>query len=483
MDIKNYIQTLPINIYTKDNIEYTTKINENENTTFIDFKTNAINIGLRTFDNLNEVTEESVRSLFYHEVSHAILSDINIPNRIFLADINKEELHTVINIIEDERIETILKDYYHKVNFKKLIHQVASEDNSSALGTFFTALRLHKNKYTQEALKRLNGLLKANVVAKDYMPLVKLYLEIRKNNENQDNKNQEGQQDNEENKSQAIQQGDQQNNKSENTEEQEAPANLTKEQIEDIIKESLEKNRKLAGLRENNKENDEINKFLDNKFNIDSLIQKIALKAKNKSMIEGKKQRAGYINTGVFDINSLTNMKESQYKLFKNNGGKDNSNQINTINFFIDSSGSFEDNENDVNSLLEKLESLENKFSGFKFNLVTIRHNEEKLIKDKRKIHCYGGTSISHNLKDIYKSLNNNTNNYNILLIDGYTDVEGDLKYFDNKNTYICVDDSNREHFSNFIKANVTLVSSCYSYVPKLKQFIAKSLNNIACAI
>lgn len=474
MDIKNYIQTLPINIYTKDSVEYTTRINENESATFIDFKTNEINIGIKTFDKLNEVTEESVRSLFYHEVSHAILSDINIPNRIFLADINKEELRTVINIIEDERIETILKDYYHKVNFRKLIFQVASEDNSSALGTFFTALRLHKNKYTQEALKRLNGLLKADVVTKDYIPLVKLYLEIRKNNEDQENK---------QNKNQEEQQGDQQNNKLENTEGQELSINLTKKQIEDIIKESLENNRKLANLRANNQENDEINKFLDNKFNIDSLIQKIALKAKNKSMIECKKQRAGYINTGVFDINSLINMKEAQYKLFKNNGGKDNSNQINIINFFIDSSGSFEDNEDDVNSLLEKLEVLENKFSGFKFNLVTIRDNEEKIIDERRRIHCYGGTSISHNLKDIYKSLNNSVNTYNILLIDGYTNVEGDLKYFDNKNTYICVDDSNKEHFNNFIKANVTLVSSCYSYVPKLKQFIAKSLNNIACAI
>lgn len=474
MDIKNYIQTLPINIYTKDSVEYTTRINENESATFIDFKTNEINIGIKTFDKLNEVTEESVRSLFYHEVSHAILSDINIPNRIFLADINKEELRTVINIIEDERIETILKDYYHKVNFRKLIFQVASEDNSSALGTFFTALRLHKNKYTQEALKRLNGLLKADVVTKDYIPLVKLYLEIRKNNEDQENK---------QNKNQEEQQGDQQNNKLENTEGQELSINLTKKQIEDIIKESLENNRKLANLRANNQENDEINKFLDNKFNIDSLIQKIALKAKNKSMIEGKKQRAGYINTGVFDINSLINMKEAQYKLFKNNGGKDNSNQINIINFFIDSSGSFEDNEDDVNSLLEKLEVLENKFSGFKFNLVTIRDNEEKIIDERRRIHCYGGTSISHNLKDIYKSLNNSVNTYNILLIDGYTNVEGDLKYFDNKNTYICVDDSNKEHFNNFIKANVTLVSSCYSYVPKLKQFIAKSLNNITCAI
>ena len=55
--------------------------------------------------------------MLYHELSHVILT----PRTIFVR--RNEEERDIINIFEDERIETLLQKFYIKVDFKDFVKQ------------------------------------------------------------------------------------------------------------------------------------------------------------------------------------------------------------------------------------------------------------------------------------------------------------------------------------------------------------------------
>ena len=77
--------------------------------------------------------EEAVRSMLYHEVSHAILTPANAIRNCMQ-----------VNVFEDERIETVLKDYYHGVNFKKQLYDLHGGSAPKATNVdsaFFNAVR------------------------------------------------------------------------------------------------------------------------------------------------------------------------------------------------------------------------------------------------------------------------------------------------------------------------------------------------------
>ena len=83
---------------------------------FISYPTLALTLD-RLPDDLDlETVEGCVRALLYHEVSHLFLS----PTRL---DMTKR-----VNVMEDERIETLLRKYYMKVNFKKFVILVNGGD-------------------------------------------------------------------------------------------------------------------------------------------------------------------------------------------------------------------------------------------------------------------------------------------------------------------------------------------------------------------
>ena len=78
--------------------------------------------------------EEAVRSMVYHEVAHSILTP----------DLSDDYLSDQINIFEDERIETILRDYFLNTNFRKQlfdIHGGHAPKATDAKSAFFNAVR------------------------------------------------------------------------------------------------------------------------------------------------------------------------------------------------------------------------------------------------------------------------------------------------------------------------------------------------------
>src|SRR5574344_118919 len=111
--IKSIAEGLPIGLYAKRRIPVA--IDEEEPTSYynpvsdeIVISSKIIQEGLKHVHKKKDI-EPAVRSMLYHEVSHSILT----PNRMKMTD--------WMNIFEDERIETILGDYFLDVDFKKQV--------------------------------------------------------------------------------------------------------------------------------------------------------------------------------------------------------------------------------------------------------------------------------------------------------------------------------------------------------------------------
>ena len=123
-DIKEVFETLPISYYAKRRVNTTLEPHTQVGTSYYDPKLDEIHIDasiianglLATPETDDEYSKETaVRSMVYHELSHAILT----PHYHFYINWFGNDAATVFNIFEDERIETLLENFYIDTNFKK----------------------------------------------------------------------------------------------------------------------------------------------------------------------------------------------------------------------------------------------------------------------------------------------------------------------------------------------------------------------------
>lgn len=106
--------------------------------------------------------EKHCRNLLYHEISHAILTPKDYKKKCeenSQTDYSwcpKELDADMANIIEDERIETILKHYYYGVNFRKNITTICEYKDEFDFKSFvFNALRFRCCKADQKVINDL----------------------------------------------------------------------------------------------------------------------------------------------------------------------------------------------------------------------------------------------------------------------------------------------------------------------------------------
>lgn len=150
---QSILRTLPIGYYLKRNIDV--ELSETASTSYIDLENERITIAMNNFYKAhksavsNEQLEETVRAILYHELSHALLT----PKCLDVTDI--------INIFEDERIETLLKNFYINVNFKQNIGKIVNVDALSDMvprELFFKIVRFRKGP--QHFVDRVSYLIK-----------------------------------------------------------------------------------------------------------------------------------------------------------------------------------------------------------------------------------------------------------------------------------------------------------------------------------
>lgn len=453
IEIENILKTLPVGYYIGRNVPL--KLT-NENDSYYAPMDDKAYISYPMLNNVmakieNKLNDENIerltRTLTYHEISHAFIT----PKEL--------KTNNVVNVFEDERIESMCRNYYKAVDFKELLMLVNDWDgktepaHDSAFSVWYSLVRYHLGK--PHFLIKVATLLKKYYKLhrfSDYLScfhyeedVMALYHEVEDDFfndelEKQRKAEEQAKATNEEELSFEEfdeNQPEEQLNKMSNTKLQELFESIAKEAVEDV-KKLFESSQIYANSK------------------VQERLANIILANKKVT-----KSNASAINaySGVFDPRSVI---RDDYKWFVQQNRQGNVKQFSKIklNLFIDNSGSFYYNETIVNQLLFALKKLEQLEPNFTFDLITMNTEFKLKKKNERELHCYGGNDIPAYAENIIKKVQDRQSmNYNIVLFDG--DALSDatkgysgrqFKRFNIPNTVMILEDSNRKYAETYCK-------------------------------
>lgn len=438
--------------------------------------------------------EEAVRSMLYHEVSHAILTPYEL------------KPDNAINIFEDERIESVLRNYYHNVDFRKQLYDLYGGNAPKATNAdeaFYNAVRfgLGTGKVQNKVHELLNKYSKMNrnspyysdnknVGYVDYKWDVRqLYELIAKEFKNDPDsfQPQNGNGENGQKQMDSLGQGG--NGKNQSQKNQQSGQN---EQGEG----EGEENRVVTDPSlDNSMTAEEVKRMvgasLGTKPDLDAAsIQKLNEFQKTIETIIGnfnKKNSGGSgINTysGVFNPRAVA---RKDYRYFERSMSTQGNNKFGTchLNLIIDCSGSYDPNVALTNGILAVLSEIERKNRNFSMDVVFINHKLQicKSVRE-RKMSAWGGNSIPENMKEIMIGLQKQqTCNYNIILFDGDAMCNNCLcgidayrkrfSCFDMKQTTMISDPDNKEYMENFTSTKIVITKK---YTEELIKHITHAL-------
>ena len=478
-EVRKKLNELPIGYYAFNRIPIS--LSEDEETSYYNPKENVIVIsypiirqGLENAEKAHEMTEEqnesAVRAMLYHEISHVILT----PREL--------KMTNILNIFEDERIETILANYYLDVNFKenaRFINDWVPHTPKDAMDEFYQTVRfrynddialvnqvysiIHAFRYidcaTAYDLKRYKKEVSDfyNTIAEKYPP------ELRTPEISSEQIVSTGSELSEAEKEKLR----------EKAKEflSELSSDLTPSDIKDklnIICKSFEQtHERLTDITKN---------YSEYYKRFDLLCQNFNRRCSGGSAIQ---TYSGRINPRQVEREDCR-----YFERISTNYGNNQYGSLN-LNLFIDVSGSFWSSETETNTILKALEEIEKKYSKiFQFNLVTCQIGEKLVKKKERRILTGGGNDLDDNIYEIYRKLQNpQKSNYNIVLFDGdaFTDsprpVEKrreNFRAFNHTNTFIISDPTNKRAIETYCK-NAKKVFT-YDYVQDLLENIVNAM-------
>lgn len=465
--IKTIAESLPIGLYAKRRIPVA--IDEKEPTSYynpvsdeIVISSKIIQEGLKHVHKKKDI-EPAVRSMLYHEVSHSILT----PNRMKMTD--------WMNIFEDERIETILGDYFLDVDFKKQILHIngfksldeVPNPAPTAMAKFYSVVRfgIGEKKFVDEVDRIIKDYSKFNSSTDlwqtyHYIDEVKnLYRAITGEEPPIENIitasvpfDTEGEEDTEEENTIAPSDTDEEAEEEKSGDEAKGkPCHgrknpLKEKEIEKLIKSTFITNRYV-----DTKLTDELSMILEN------------FSKKNNS----GSALAGY--SGTFNARAVV---REDYKYFERKASINGSNKFGTfhLNLFIDESGSFYRSEATMNTLLRSLTDIERKNPNFTLDVVFCGVGE-RLVRDKRHriFKAEGGNRLDKETYELYRKLQKpNTYNYTIACFDGDACSDGGRNdhgfgAFDHNNCVIISDYDNERYIRNDVHSARVIYTRNYT--------------------
>lgn len=439
--VETILKTLPIGYYIGRNIKVS--LSESEQCSFYDQINDEILISyqqlLMSFaavENVEDV-ETFVRTMLYHEVSHAMLTP-------------KMKMDPVLNIFEDERIETLLKDYYQNTDFKrfvKLVNNFKGEAPKSAMQAFYQIVRYRvgPQNFVDRVCRIIIGAKTINRathhrIVDYYVNKIRtLYDDIASWFDKQSSANEQPQANDDQNNAQRSISSDQSNEiDSTNTSTTSSKVSTVSSEFDEATRMSGEEVKEMF----NSISNAYYNKAFDDQIKL-ILRQISTANAKNASAISAY--------SGMFDPRLVA---RDDYKYFarKNRLGNVKAYSKFRLNLFIDTSGSFIHSQKIVNCMLHSLANFEKQNPDFEFNLVTCGIGQQVRDKSHKEIECHGGNDLTSKIFEQFKSLQSKEHQvYNIVLFDGdaysYTRMSG----------YFC--SSQRNEFAAFDTTNTTIIS------------------------
>ena len=468
--VKKILDTLPIGYYLGHSIP-PVKLSKESDSTYINQITEEITVSFQNVQTMlqnapDDIDVESVvRGLLYHEVSHAVLTPaiqftgagLELDGYVFsfvFYDVTSayekkfkrllcfRDCKDLFNIVEDERIETLLKDYYLNVDFRKnvvLLNGITDPEkeleNADFLKRFFLVCRYHVG--TQEELSLLKKVISNSkkLTNKSNASELKYYFENIDNlavavlnnvkiPSNQENQNQQS---------------------FDNKKPKDGQQNATPSPVEisDLFKDTPDM-RKEAG-----KIKDVLKKITTNQeaASCADRLNRIITAAMNK-----RKMRSGAHTAyaGNIDPRLCANKDYRWFTKKSTTGNGKRFDKIN-INLFCDNSGSFYSDEDNLNGLIVTLLKLAEQNKDLTVTTTHINKSIRRGTKEDMFVHCKGGTELNDSIKTIYPSLQKpNATNWNVVVFDGYCSKPENFAVFNHPNVIMVVDGSNRTTINTY---------------------------------
>lgn len=453
-ELQAVIRTLPIGLYIKRGVAVSVGDGETSfyspHTDTIEVSYPQIELAMSKIPEDSPYKEQIIRSILYHETSHAFITPLAL---------NDGWWNDVINVFEDERMETLLASYYHDVDFKSNVYRFNGLEvgnvppATNKFQEFYNLVRFRSGSPERlarvaEIINKYNWLNRNSPLhnfPKDgcynyYNEIMALYDSLSTPEppeqpqqgdvrQGADGTPIEGE----------IADGEDMNgtgepNKGEGEE-------LTPEQIKELI-----------GSITNDKETCELTALFQTILNNFS-----------------KKNKGGSAIGGYSGVLNPRNANREDYKIFDRPFTQKSSNQFGTchLNLFIDRSGSFYGSEALVNKLLVALSTVERCNPNFTLDVVFCGYGQRVSESPKdRVLSCGGGNYITPDIFETYRKLQKpSTYNYNIVLFDGdaYSDSRkgkrDGFRAFDFNNCTIISDPYNER----YIKGRVSKAKVIYT--------------------
>lgn len=467
-EVKRVIDSLPIGLYAKfripldmDEKEECSFYNPREKCIVISYP--QIAVGLESVEDESYI-ETAIRTMVYHEVSHALLTPAAL------------EMTDIVNVFEDERIENLLAGYYHNVDFKKNIRLINNWDGicepTNDFEKFYHTVRFRDGEPAH--LKMVDDLIEKFAFMRgnedpSYIKyyteeIERLYIAITGKTPPED--------------------GGRENGKGNGEEKKDGKP----------ISDKTNKDKKPRGVCSDSEINPDFKKFgkdfMDN-FLEDFLNYRMAKAEFDSSIMNSinilfenfkKRTGGGAAIQSYSGIINPRNIVRDDYKYFDRMAQNVGTNKFGSLhlNLFLDVSGSYQPNEAITNKIIIALEELEKKNKFFSFDVIACGVSEKKLSRKNRYIHPVGGNDLDEKIYQIFKdSQFPNTYNYNIVLFDGdaFSDApkpRNTFSAFNVANCTIISDFDNRP----FISGNVSAARVIYT-----RDYANELLKNILSAL
>lgn len=539
--VNEIFKTLPIGFYLGRNIECT--LSATDYGSYYNMKKDSIVISypmieqaVKRVDLTNKEIESVIRGLLYHEISHVILTpkDMDVTN--------------ARNIVEDERIETVNKNVFLNTNFKNniyLINNYHGEKAKTADQAFYHLVRFHvdssKDNYWITRLVRLLSRYKnltAESGSSDYAYSIDSFYrdfisDWNKNKEAEKStksKSDSSSTDTEESESSSKDTSDINDDITEETETTEETYGTDSEDEEyedDEDYEEIKDDIAVNGASSNDSEDtaeepkdstdddiddtteadrfedefsemfDSVAKTKDDFINsAHAIIDRYddpVLKSKLSEIIDRKlkqnKSNGSAINSysGRLNIKSVT---RDDYKWWIQQNREGHIRRFSNVHFnlFIDNSGSFWKNDDNMNTFIKALDYVQKHNSNFTFDVITINTSIIEWKDHNNIFESHGGNRLRNDIKDVIKRHTKaQTNNYNIVLFDGDAHSDDEFIYnknkniepfrhFNNNNTIIISDNTNKKFIDGCVsKARVTYTTNyCDEFIDCICNLLEK---------
>lgn len=486
LETKQILDTLPLGLYSSRRIE--ASLDEQAPSSYYNMLEDKIVVAysnivstMQNINNADEYKETAIRSILYHEVSHALLTP------------KKMKPTEIINIFEDERIETLNKYTFHNVDFKKniiLLNNFQGEAPTDAKTEFYNLVRFRQGD--PEDLITVNNIIdrysimtatKYNTTYWNWRQpefsddiynytneIYQLYNKIAKKWKEPERSLYDDQQEaarkqrNGQSCDQFLKNG-----------QIGSVAEVDDATLETILANANgEQDKSKAGSNVNSK-----NTLMNN---ITSIFFDPTLTENLKRILDtfNKKNSGGSSVNAYSGVFNPRNVVREDYKYFDHKMPINGSNKYGTchLNLWIDDSGSMNGNETLINKLLYSLISIEKTNKNFTFDYFTCADRIEKCDKYKG-YEARGGTYLSKEIVPLFRQAQKpNTFVYNLVIFDGQASTDKFLdgntfKIFDTNNTTIITDDSNKRNLS---KNTSSKIIYCNNYVEQFYDNVFKTL-------